>query len=59
MTKIINIVVAREAKKKYKTCVALFEKEMKTFLTNPEIQLKHIEAEKKALDYLMNPALQF
>ena len=51
MAKIQNNAVARDAKKEYKTFVSSIEDKMKTFLTNAEIQMKHSEAEKKALDY--------
>lgn len=51
MAKIHNNVVARDAKKEYKTFVTLVEEKMDYFLTDPEIQLKHLEAERKALDY--------
>jgi len=51
MAKIHNNVVARDAKKEYKTLVTLVEKNMGYFLTDPIIQLKHLEAERKALDY--------
>jgi len=51
MAKIHNNVVARDAKKEYKTYVTLVEDKVDNFLTDPEIQLKHLEAERKALDY--------
>lgn len=51
MAKIHNNAVARDAKKEYKIFVTSVEEKMETFLTDPEIQLKQIEAQKMALDY--------
>ncbi len=54
MAKIHNNTVARNAKKEYKTHVIAIEKELiDTFLTDIEIQIKHSEVEKKALDYFV------
>ena len=50
---IYNInVVARDSKKEYKNFVTFVEEETKTFLTEVEIEAKHVEAQKKALDYI-------
>jgi len=51
MAKVHNNVVARDAKKEYKNFITSVEDKLETFLTDAEIQLKHLEAEKRALDY--------
>jgi len=51
MAKIHNNTVARDAKTDYKTFITSVEEKTKTFLTDGEIQMKHLEAEKNALDY--------
>lgn len=48
MAKNHNNAVTRDAKKLYKTFA---EQKVKTYLTENEIQRKHLEAEKKALEY--------
>ena len=51
MAKIHNNAVARDAKNEYKTCVTSAEEETESFLTDVEIQTKHLDAQKKALNY--------
>ena len=51
MAKIHNNAVARDAKNEYKTFVTSAEEDMESFLTDVEIQTKHLDAQKKALDY--------
>jgi len=53
MAKIHNTAVAWDAMKKYKNFITSAEIEMfETFLTDDvDIQMKHFDAEKKALDY--------
>lgn len=43
--------VAKAAKKEYKIFVTSVEEEIKAFLTDVEIETKHLDAQKKALDY--------
>ncbi len=52
MEQIRNNDVARNAKGEYKACITAIERESReTFLINVEIEMKHLEAEKKALEY--------
>ena len=53
MAKIVNNTVARNAIEEYnKAYVAAIEqKPFETFLTDEEIQTKHLDAQKKALEY--------
>jgi len=49
--KIHNNDMARDSKKEYKNFVTKVEDETETFLTDVEIEAKHSEARKKALDH--------
>jgi len=51
MVKLQNFAVARYAKKEYKTFVTSVEEKMETFWSDVDIETKHSEAKKKALDY--------
>ena len=52
MAKIHNNTAARNAKEEYKAYVTAIENEFfETFLPDSELQVKHSEAEKKALEH--------
>lgn len=52
MAKVRNNAVVKEAKNEYKKYVTCVEEGMKeTFLTDVEIKMKHLDAQKKALDH--------
>jgi len=59
MAKIRNNAVARNAKEEYNAYVTAIERESsEIFLTNMEIETKHLEAEKKALEYFASHQME-